>query len=189
MGILMEVIITVVHKTVGSSIMGHVISCGNICCIIHSGLVNSNCVILIAMDRGQEQVPSWEWERIQNWDGERVRNWDREQVRNWDRDREHGTGVGNGHGARIGSGSTVAAGKEHSVEPGRDTTGMLVKALNGDILLKAQTLRPKDFVGDRVGDDGGRITRSTRNGTRVGTHTSRSTGANTSDPGGRAWCR
>jgi hypothetical protein len=86
MGILMEVIIMVVFKTVGSSIVGLVISCGNICCIIHSGLVNSNCVILIAMDRGREQVPSWEWERVQNWDREQVRNWDRERVRNWDRE-------------------------------------------------------------------------------------------------------
>jgi hypothetical protein len=170
MGIPMEVIITVVHKTVGSSIVGHVISRGNICYIIDSGLVNINGIIRITMDRGREQVWSWERERVQNWDGERVRNWDQEQGRNWDQERgrnwdqdwEHGTGVGRGHGARIGSGSTVAAGKEHSVEPGRDTTGMLVKALNGDILLKAQTLRPKDFVGDRVGDDGGRITKNTR---------------------------
>jgi hypothetical protein len=97
MGILMEVIITVVHKTVGSSIVGHVISCGNICYIIDSGLVNINGIIRIAMDRGREQVWSWERERVQNWDGERVRNWDREQGRNWDqergrnwdRDREH----------------------------------------------------------------------------------------------------
>jgi hypothetical protein len=82
----MEVIIMVVFKTVGSSIVGLSISCGNICCIIHSGLVNSNGIILIAMDGGREQVPSWEWERVQNWDREQERNWDRERVRNWDRE-------------------------------------------------------------------------------------------------------
>ena len=87
MGILMEVIITVVRKTVGSSIVGHVISCGNICDIIYSGLMNINGIIRIAMDPGREQVRSWGRERVQNWDGERVRNWDWEQVRNWDRER------------------------------------------------------------------------------------------------------
>ena len=87
MGRLMEVIITVVRKTGGSGIVGHVISRCNIRYIIYSGLVNGNGIIRIAMDRGREQVRSWERERVQNWDGERVRNWDREQVRNWDRDR------------------------------------------------------------------------------------------------------
>ena len=87
MGILMEVIIMVVRKTVGSRIVGHVISCGNICYIIDSGLVNINGNICISMDRGREQVRSWERERVQNWDREWVRNWDQEQVWNWDRER------------------------------------------------------------------------------------------------------
>jgi hypothetical protein len=94
----------------------------------------------------------------------------------------YGTGIGSRHGTRIGSGSTVTAGKGRSGGPGGDTTSVSMKAFNGDILLEAQTLEPKDFVGDRGGDEGSRIARIMRKGTRVGTQISRSTGANASDP-------